>query len=54
MKHVGYCGSADVDLQANIHCVANLAVTPGEIFFSDPDDEIADLFGLRRTAPLPP
>ena len=53
MEDVGNGRSADIDLQAHIHCIANLGVTPGEIFVSDPDDEIANLFGLGRTALLP-
>ena len=53
MKDVGNSGSADIDLQTNIHCIANLGVTPGEILLGNLDDEIANFFGFGRTAFLP-
>jgi hypothetical protein len=53
MEDVGDSGSADIDLQANIHRIANLGVTPREIIVGDRDDEIANLFGFGRTTLLP-
>ena len=53
MKDVSNDGSADIDLPSNVGCVANLAVAPGEVVVSDPDDEITDLFRFGWAASLP-